>query len=434
MTTTIWDDVARMPIGDLHPHPQNPRRGNVPVILDSLEALGQFRPIVVNVRDGRNVIVAGHHLWKAAKEAGLDEVLVLRVDVDERTHRRMMVVDNRSSDLGTYDDEALEALLREVAAEAESLAATGYTEADLARMFGRDGKGYDADVDEVPDVPAKPKAKVGDVWLLGPHRLAVGDSTDPAVIGRALGGEQADVLWTDPPYGVSYVGGTGMTIQNDGADEATILVDRFLAAAIRHLKPGAPCYVAHSEVIRIPLEQALRTHGYLVRQNLIWVKNAIVLGRSDYQYKHEPILEAIVPDLEAPAPAPDADADPLQHEPILYGFTPGGEGRLGRGGDRWFGNNAQATVFEVDKPRASREHPTMKPTDLIVKMLKNSLRPGGLVLDTFGGSGSTLVAADSLDCRAALVELDPKYADVICARYERLTGIKAVKEKRPART
>lgn len=421
MTTTIWDDVVRVPINSLTPHPRNPRRGNVPVIRESLDSLGQFRPIVVNVRDGKNVIVAGHHLWRAAQESGLDEVLVLRVDVDEATHRRMMVIDNRSSDLGTYDDAALEALLLEVRADG-GLDATGYSEADMARMFGRAGEDYNGDVDEVPDVPAKPTRKPGQIWLLGQHRLAVGDATDAALLARLLPDGPADALWTDPPYGVSYVGGTGLTIQNDGADEAQDVTDRALAAAIHHLRGGAPVYVAHSEVIRIGLEEALRRHGYLVRQNLIWVKNALVLGRSDYQYKHEPILEASVPDPED---------EPLQHEPIMYGFSPGGEGRLGRGGPRWYGNNSQSTVFQVDKPRASREHPTMKPTELIVQMLRNSLPPGGLVLDLFGGSGSTLIAADSLGCRAALVELDPHYADVICARYENLTGTKAVLEKQP---
>lgn len=396
----------------LKPHPKNARRGNVDVVADSFKRNGQFKPIVANSRN--QTIIAGHHMWRAALALGWTEVSVLWVDVDEKAHRKMMLIDNRSSDVGDYDMKALEDLLNDVAAD-DGLAGTGYSEGDLARMFGRQTTEYDTDPDEVPEVKGKPRAAVGDVWALGPHRLAVGDSTDHALIGRLMDGQQADVMWTDPPYGVSYVGGTGLTIQNDGADEAGDVIDRALEAALTALRPGAPVYIAHSEVIRLGLEESLRGHGYLVRQNLIWVKNSIVLGRSDYQYRHEPILEAQV------------DGETVQHEPVLYGFTPGGSGRLGRGGPRWYGNNAQSTVLVVDKPRASAEHPTMKPVDLIVQMLRNSAPPNGLVLDIFGGSGSTMVAADSLGLRACLVELDPHYADVICARYERLTGVPAEK-------
>jgi DNA modification methylase len=154
-----------------------------------------------------------------------------------------------------------------------------------------------------------------------------------------------------------------------------------------------------------------------MRQNLIWVKNAMVLGRSDYHYRHEPILEAAAPvDEEA------LEDEPLTHEPIMYGFTPGAEGRLGRGGVRWYGNNTQTTVFEIPKPTASREHPTMKPTDLIVAQLRNSVKRGGTDLDLFGGSGSTLIACHILNLEARVVELDPRFVDVICRRYEEATG------------
>lgn len=166
--------------------------------------------------------------------------------------------------------------------------------------------------------------------------------------------------------------------------------------------------------------------GLLVRQNLVWVKTSLVLGRADYHYRHEPILEAEVPaDDEAPdAEAVDTELEVVTtHEPVLYGFTPGGKGRLGRGGDRWHGDNKQSTVFEVPKPTRNGEHPTMKPTELIGRMLANSCPVGGLVLDLFGGSGSTMIAAHHHRSRSALVELDPRYADVICRRWQEHTGI-----------
>ena len=158
----------------------------------------------------------------------------------------------------------------------------------------------------------------------------------------------------------------------------------------------------------------MRKAGYLVRQNLVWVKNTMVLGHSDYQYQHEPILEATAPEMEP--------GDGKTHDPILYGFAPGGEGRLGRGGPRWYGPNNSTTVFEVPKPPANREHPTMKPVKLILAMMANSIRPGRIVLDPFGGSGSTLIAAHYHGAHARLVELDPRYVDVICARYQKETG------------
>lgn len=231
----------------------------------------------------------------------------------------------------------------------------------------------------------------------------------------ALGGDRPDCVWTDPPYGVSYVGGTGLTIMNDGkAGLPELLLGAFttLAAVCR---PGAPVYIAHADTERLAFETAAREVGLLVRQNLVWVKNTLVMGRSDYHWKHEPVLAA-----EAPAEAEEG----LTHEPVLYGFTPApkGAGRLGRGGQWWFGDNRQSTVFEVPKPKANADHPTMKPVDLILRMLANSCPEGGLVLDLFGGSGSTLIAAHHHKARAFLVELDPRYVDVICTRWQQHTG------------
>jgi site-specific DNA-methyltransferase (adenine-specific) len=272
------------------------------------------------------------------------------------------------------------------------------------------------------DLRARPISKVGDVWLLGPHRLLCGDSTDADMVADMLEGDHPDVVWTDPPYGVSYVGRTSeaLTIENDGKADLPKLLPAAFRTIAQLARPGAPVYIAHADTERVLFEQSMLEAGLVVRQNLIWVKGSMVMGRSDYHYKHEPILEG-----EVPADVDD-DGSP-DHEPVLYGFTAGGKGRLGRGGDRWFGDNRATTVFEFPKPKRNAEHPTMKPIELIEAQLKNSCPPGGLVLDVFGGSGSTLIAAHHMKARSALVELDPKYADVICRRYQQHTGVTPIR-------
>lgn len=188
-------------------------------------------------------------------------------------------------------------------------------------------------------------------------------------------------------------------------------MDAAFGVVVSVCRAGAPVYVAHADTERVTFEEAMRGAGLLLRQNLVWVKNALVLGRSDYHYQHEPILEAEVPD-----PGPE-------HEPVLYGFTAGGSGRLGRGGPRWHGDNKQSTVFVYKKPARNADHPTMKPVGLIAQMLHNSCPPGGVVFDPFAGSGSTLIAAQGRGMRAYCVELDPRYADVVIRRFEEHTGV-----------
>ncbi len=412
----------------------NPRKGNVPLIQESLREHGQYKPLIVNRGSltGRpNEVLAGNHLLQAGMAEGLTEMLVHWLDVDDEKAARIVLVDNRASDKGGYDQSALAELLGSL----DDLAGTGYAAGDLTRLLNgleEGDQGGLTDPDDVPSLPARePVTKPGDVWLLGKHRLVCGDSTRMETMAAVADGEEIDAMWTDPPYGVLYVGKTSeaLSIQNDGKEGLAELLHSAFLSALTVLRPGSPVYVAHADTERVTFENALRDAGYIVRQNLIWVKNTLVLGRSDYQYKHEPILEVEAPpevDLEG-----EPEEDPVTHEPVLYGFTEPGkkQGRLGRGGEKWFGNNKQTTVFEVPKPAANREHPTMKPVDLIVMQLRNSVVRGGRVLDLFAGSGSTLLAAHRLDMIAHLVELDPRYCDVICARYERHTGVRPVLER-----
>lgn len=376
----------------------NARRGDVDAIRGSLRRHGQYRSLVVRaVGDDRFVILAGNHTHDALKAEGYTTARCEVIECDDDQARRINLADNRLAELGTYDQEALAELLTFLDGDLDG---TGYSAEDVSALLGTDEEPAAlTDPDDIPDAPAEPHSRVGDVWILGRHRLLVGDSTDVAAVEEMLDGDRCDAMWTDPPYGVDYVGKTkdALTIQNDGATDLPELLAGAFAVATVALKPGAPVYVAHADTARIVFETAMTDAGWLVRQNLIWAKDTMVLGRSDYHYRHEP---------------------------ILYGFTdaPAGSGRLGRGGDRWYGDNAQTTVFEVPKPTRNAEHPTSKPVDLITAGLRNSCPPDGIVYEPFGGSGSTLMAAHVTGRSARVVELDPRYADVICRRYQEHTG------------
>jgi len=387
-----------VPIDSLTPYQDNPRRGDLEAIKESLAANGQYRPIVVNRRTGE--VLAGNHTLRAAEQLGWTRIAVTWVDVDDETARRIVLVDNRSNDLAGYDD----ALLASILEDLPDLEGTGYDKAALAELLaGRDDPVALTDPDEAAPLPERaPVSRVGDIWELGESRLLVGDATDEAAVLDALGDDRADCVWTDPPYGVDYVGKTkkALVIQNDTREDLPDLLSGAFRTAVAASRHGAPVYVAYAMREHQLFQDALESAGIIVRQHLVWVKNTMVLSHADYQYRHEP---------------------------IIYGFTPGGTGRLGRGGPRWCGDNRATTVFEVDKPPANRDHPTMKPVELIDAMLANSLPTGGLVLDLFGGSGSTLIAAHHRRSRAVLVELDPRYADAICRRWQEHTGIVPVR-------
>ena len=385
---------ATAAVAELKPYGRNPRRGNVGAIKRSLERNGQYRPIVVNRRTME--VLAGNHTLIAARELGWRRIAVTYVDCDEEQARRIVLVDNRTNDLAGYDEQELVELLQGL----DELEGSGYDQAALDALLDElapDDREPEADL---PALPAKPRTVPGDLYRLGPHRLLCGDARSARDHERLLDGERAQLLWTDPPYGVAYTGKTraALTLENDAEGGLSKLLQQSFAASDAALEPGAALYVAHpAGALSVSFSSAFLAAGWQLRQTLVWVKDALVLGRSDYHY---------------------------QHEPILYGFKPAA-GRLGRGGKGWYGDNAQVSVLEVERPRASREHPTMKPAALIEIALQNSSRRGDLVLDPFAGSGSTLLACERRARRARLLELDPRYCDVIVARFERLTGERA---------
>jgi site-specific DNA-methyltransferase (adenine-specific) len=403
--SAILGDLAGLAanVDDLRPLPGNPRRGDVAAVARSLHAFGQRKPIVAR-RDG--TVIAGNHTLAAAKSLGWDRIAVVRVDDDDATAKAYSLADNRTAELGGYDEAELATLIGEVQdADVELLAATGWTDADLdallAKMEPEVLPTALSDPDDVPQMGAKPVSAVGDVWQLGPHRLAVGDSTDVGVWDRLLGGSKADMVWTDPPYGVSYVGKTAdaLTIENDGLDEGELgeFLRAAFGAALTATKPGAAWYVAGpAGPLHLVFGNLLHELGVL-RQTLIWVKDQFVMGRSDYHYRHEP---------------------------IYYGWSPGAA-------HRELPDRTQDSVFEIARPKSSKLHPTMKPVELISTHIANSATRDGIVVDPFGGSGSTLIAAHVTGRVARLIELDPRYADVICRRYQEHTGTKPVRDGAP---
>lgn len=380
-----------IPIEDAIPYPGNPRRGDQDAITSSIRDLGLYTGVVVQRSTGH--IVVGNHRRHGLWNLGATLIPVDYVDVDDTRAAAIVARDNRTSDQGTYDDAELLALLT---SEPEVLALSGYDDADLAllRASLAPPPEQHTDADDAPALPeAEPISKVGDLWRLGPHRLVCGDATSLSDVRRLLGSERAALVFTDPPYGVSYVGKTKdrLTIANDALDPIALrsLLDAALSRAYAVTAPGGVWYVCSpgGDLMGV-FGQALTALPGTWRHTLIWVKDQFVMGRADYHYRHEP---------------------------MFYGWKPGAA-------HYFVGDRTQDTVWEVPRPKRSPEHPTMKPVALVARALRNSTRPGDVVLDPFGGSGTTLIACHQEDRTARLIELDPRYADVICRRYQQHTG------------
>ena len=386
--------LQKVKVTTLEADARNARRHgavNIAAIRESLARFGQRKPLVVW---GRTVI-AGNGTLEAAVELGWEEIYVAKVPSDwsESQARAFALADNKTAELADWDSGVLEGLLADLGGEGWDLGALGFDLPDPGPVL-------DPEVlDEFdPTPPPAARTQVGDVWLLGRHRVVCGDSTDPAVVERATGGRAVDAVWTDPPYGVGYVGKTAdaLTIDNDMLD--TPALTAFLAAALGAAygacRVGAAWYVAAPHGPAGLAFSTVLADLDVWRHSLVWVKDILVMGRADYHYKHEP---------------------------IYYGWVPGGA-------HLWYADRKQTTVLEFKRPTRSKEHPTMKPVALIAYCLENSTKRGDLVLDSFGGSGSTLLAAESLGRDAALIELDPRYVDVICRRWSEATGLEPTLE------
>jgi site-specific DNA-methyltransferase (adenine-specific) len=319
------------------------------------------------------------------------------VDLTPERARMWALRDNNA--WGEWDEPVLAALLAELAAEGVDLSLTGFESRTIDELLAEIVP--TADPEELPPLPTgPPESKPGELYQLGSHRLLVDSATDEGVLERVLGSQLAALLLTDPPWGVDYEGKTParLRIANDGAGGQPAFLRSAFAAIDRGLVPGSPFYVfSPAGAAGTEFRLAIRETGWELRQGLVWVKDSIVLGHSDYHYRHED---------------------------ILFGNKPG-PGRPGRGrhrGSRWFGGNDQASVLFADRPKRSAEHPTAKPVELLCRLITNSCRRGELVLDPFGGSGATLIACELTGRRCAMVELDPRYADVVRNRYREFVG------------
>jgi len=390
--------VVAMPVAGLRVWPENPRSIAPRRLEDLKQALSAdpemlwARPLIA-LPDG--TVFCGNQRLLAAVALGWETVPTFTIELEWERARLWALRDNNP--YGDWDEDALADLLRELEAEGVDLALAGFESRELDRLLSAFAPAVDPD--DAPEPPAAPSSRVGAVYELGRHRLLCGDARNAAELATLLRGEIAEVVWTDPPYGLDYQGKTkrALRIENDDPEGLAALLRDAFAAIDTVLAPGGRFYIASPGGLRgLTFREAVVETGWLLHQSLVWVKQAPVLGHADYHH---------------------------QHEDILYGWKPGA-GRPGRGrhrGSRWYGDNAQTTVFWVDRPTRSEAHPTIKPVALIEAMLSNSSRRGDLVLDPFAGSGSTLIACERLGRRCVAVEIDPGYCDVIRRRYQEFT-------------
>lgn len=383
--------------GQIDGLPSNPRKWGSDELerlcrsIEETPELLEARGIIVAPHAGRYIVLGGNMRLAALRELGYAEApcIVLPESTPAEKLREIVIKDNGS--FGEWDTAMLESEWSDLPLDDWGVCA----EWDEETSGGSDSVSEDDFDEETDEVPSR--AALGEIWELGVHRLMCGDSTDTQTLEALMGGVLADMYLTDPPYNVNYTGKTkdAMKIRNDSQDDDSFrafLTDCFLAAD-KVLRPGASFYIWHADSEGFNFRYAVKACGWMLKQCLIWNKNSMVLGRQDYQWKHEP---------------------------CLYGWKPGAS-------HHWYAGRNETTVLDYDRPQRNGEHPTMKPLEMFAKLIDNSSMEGDTVLDTFGGSGTTLIACEQLGRKCRMMELDPHYCDVIMARWEKLTGRKAVK-------
>jgi DNA modification methylase len=392
--------IEHWPLEKLIPYTRNPRThsdAQVAQIAGSIAEFGFNNPILVDTKAG---IIAGHGRLLAARKLQLEQVPVIVLDhLSEAQKRAYIIADNQLALNAGWDDALLRAELAALQEEDFSVRIIGFEDEELARLLAaQDAAEGLTDEDAVPELPETPISAAGDLWLLGSHRLLVGDATNENDVAKLMAGDATDLVFTDPPYNVDYEGYTEKRLKIKGDRMSAGEFRQFLEAAFRSyravVKPGASLYVCHSSSWQREFQDALEAAGFEVRCQLIWGKNTFAWGFGRYKFRHEPIFYAHV--------AGEKDA--------------------------WYGDKSQSTLWEEKKPAANRIHPTAKPVELVERALLNSSKSGDIVVDFFGGSGSTLIGCERRNRKARLMELDPKYADCIVRRYQEYTGKQAVLE------
>ena len=389
-TTT---EMQLIPLGKLVPYVNNARTHSpeqLAKLRSSLREFGFINPVIID-RDFN--VIAGHGRIAAAKEEGITEVPCVFVDyLTEAQKKAYILADNRMALDAGWDEELLRIEIESLQGADFDVSLTGFGEDEIADLFSGDSE-KDVKDDDFDLSAALEKAAFverGDIWTVGRHRLMCGDATSAEDVSALMDGKKANLIVTDPPYNVAFKSGSGLSIQNDSMGNGefyTFLYNSFQNMA-EHLEKGGAAYVFHADTEGLNFRKAFVDAGFHLAGVCIWVKNSLVLGRSDYQW---------------------------QHEPVLYGF-------LKNGKHPWYSDRKQTTIWNYDKPKRNKNHPTSKPLDLLGYPICNSSQENAIVLDTFGGSGSTLMACEQTNRICFMCELDEKYASVILRRYVEDTG------------
>ena len=385
--------LEQVPIDKLVPYARNARTHSKEQIAQLRASLREFGFVSPAVIDSKYNILVGHGRVQAAREEGYKTIpCVFAENLTDAQKRAYILADNQLALNAGWDEEMLSVELSDLKDESFDLSLLGFDEKDLEKLMAGpdDGGAQDDDFDLSAALEKASFVEKGDLWTVGKHRLLCGDATSPEDVERLMGGKTANLILTDPPYGVSFKASDGLTIENDslkGDEFYKFLLSAFTNMAA-HLEKGGAAYVFHADTEGLNFRKAFIDAGFHLAGVCIWVKNSLVLGRSDYQW---------------------------QHEPILYGF-------LQNGKHPWYSDRKQTTIWNFNKPKRNKDHPTSKPLDLLSYPIKNSSQENAIVLDTFGGSGSTMMACEQMNRICYMSELDPKYASVILRRYVEDTG------------
>ena len=389
-TTT---EMQLVPLEKLVPYVNNARTHSpeqITKLRSSLREFGFINPVIIDRDYG---IIAGHGRVMAAKEENITEVPCVFVDyLTEAQKKAYILADNRFAQDAGWDEELLRLEIESLQGADFDVSLTGFEEQEIADLFSaEDGKNAkDDDFDLSAALEKASFVERGDIWTVGRHRLMCGDATSAEDVSALMDRKKANLIVTDPPYGVSFKSSDGLTIQNDSMKDEefyTFLLSAFRCMA-EHLESGGSAYVFHADTEGLNFRKAFLDAGFHLAGVCIWVKNSLVLGRSDYQW---------------------------QHEPVLFGWKKGGK-------HSWYSDRSQTTIWNYDKPKRNKNHPTSKPLDLLGYPICNSSQENAVVLDTFGGSGSTMMACEQLNRICCMMELDEKYASVILRRYVEDTG------------
>ena len=399
-------EIVIMNVADIKPDPENPKDHSpeqIEKLCRSMET-AWTNPIIV---DENNMVIAGHGRLLAAQKLKLDRVpCIVLSGLTEAEKIQLQIFDNKSGEMSIWNIDKLCIKIDQLRDMNADLDLTGFTEKEISDIFDEQAAKQPNEIQEqmdtVPEAPVQPQTKSGDIWTIGRHKLQCyhklicGDSTSADDLAKLMGEERADMMVTDPPYNVDIENSAGLKIMNDHMADDNFLkfLTDAMSAADAVMKPGAPFYIWHADKQGFNFRAACKNVGWEIRELLIWLKNSFVLGRQDYQVKHEP---------------------------CLYGWKDGGP-------HFWCGDRNQSTVLEFDKPKDNPLHPTMKPIALIEKQILNSSLRGQIVLDPFGGSGSTMIACEKTNRICRMAELDPKYCDVIIRRFIETFGGVAINQ------